>query len=65
MHPDILSCNCVWLDFRWDIIERIMDVFFPKKCSICSGLLIEVTHRIINIELEELLVQEDQVLQSP
>ena len=31
MHPDILSCNCVWLDFRWDIIERIMDFFFPQK----------------------------------
>ena len=30
MHPDILSCNCVWVDFRWDIIERIMDFFSPK-----------------------------------
>lgn len=64
MHLDILSCNCVWIDFRWDIIERIM-VFFPQKYSVCSGLLIEVTHRIINIELEELLVQEDLVLQYP
>ena len=71
MQPDILSCNCVWFYSDEILLKELLVVFyfiFIFYCllytSICSSLLIEVAHRIISIEWEELLVQDDQVLQS-